>query len=147
MATKKDFFRFGTFNIRDGTEIRFWEDKWLGNTTLREQYPTLYNVVCHKSETLAVVMQSSPPIMTFRRTLLDQRLVMWNALLGRLAMVQLSQGPDEFRWNLNANGKFSVDSMYRALSHSDIPVNSNKKIWKMKIPLKLKIFAWYLRKG
>ena len=61
-------------------------------------------------------------------------------------MVQLSQGPDEFRWNLNANGKFSVDSMYRALIHSDIPVNSNKKIWKMKIPLKLKFFAWYLRK-
>jgi hypothetical protein len=30
---------------------------------------------------------------------------------------------------------------------SDIPVNSNKKIWKMKIPLKIKIFGWYLRRG
>jgi hypothetical protein len=36
MATKKDFFRFGSFTIKDGSEIRLWEDKWLGNTTLRE---------------------------------------------------------------------------------------------------------------
>ena len=34
--------------------------------------------------------------------------------------------------------------MYRALVQSDVPVDNNKKIWKMKIPLKNKIFAWYL---
>ena len=34
MATKKSFFHYGTFDIQDGTEIRFWEDKWLGNTIL-----------------------------------------------------------------------------------------------------------------
>ena len=92
-------------------------------------------------------MQSSPSNVTFRRTLLGQRLAMWDALLGRLAVVQLSQGPDEFRWNLLSNGKFSVDSMYRAMINSDVPVDNNKKIWKLRIPLKLKIFAWYLRKG
>ena len=27
------------------------------------------------------------------------------------------------------------------------PVDNNSKIWQMKIPLKLKVFAWYLRKG
>ena len=138
MATKNDFFRFGAFNIKDGSEIRFWEDKWLGNSTLREQYPSLYNIVCHKSDTLAVVMQSSPLNMTFRRTLVGPRLVMWEALIGRLTDVQLSQGHDEFRWNLNVNGQFTVESMYRALIHSNIPVDSNKKIWSMKIPLKLK---------
>ena len=88
--------------------------KWLCNTTLREQYPSLYSIVRHKSVTLAAVMQSSPPNMTFRRTLEGPRLALWNALLGRLNSIQLSQGVDEFRWNLNANGKFSVDSMYRA---------------------------------
>jgi hypothetical protein len=34
MATKKYFFGHGSFFIRDGSEIQFWEDKWLGNTTL-----------------------------------------------------------------------------------------------------------------
>jgi hypothetical protein len=36
MATKKFFFGLGSFSIKDGMEIRFWEDKWLGNATLRE---------------------------------------------------------------------------------------------------------------
>ena len=36
MATKKHFFPLGSFIINDGTEIRFWEDKWLGNATLKE---------------------------------------------------------------------------------------------------------------
>jgi hypothetical protein len=36
MATKKFFFGLGSFSIKDGTEICFWEDKWLGNATLRE---------------------------------------------------------------------------------------------------------------
>ena len=40
-----------------------------------------------------------------------------------------------------------MDSMYRALVHSDIPVDDNKKIWQMKIPLKIKVFTWYLRRG
>ena len=92
-------------------------------------------------------MQSSPPKMTFRRSLYGQRLEISTALLGRLDLVQLSQGPDEFRWNLKGNCIFFVDSMYRALLHSDLPVDNNKKNWKMKIPLKIKIFTWYLRKG
>jgi hypothetical protein len=36
MATKKHFFGHGNFSIKDGSEVRFWEDKWLGTTTLRE---------------------------------------------------------------------------------------------------------------
>jgi hypothetical protein len=64
MATKKHFFPYGSFSIRDVSEIRFWEDKWLGVTTLREQDPTLYNIACHIYDTLAKVMETSPPTMT-----------------------------------------------------------------------------------
>ena len=69
------------------------------------------------------------------------------ALLARLTSVQLRQGSDEFRWNLCVNGKFFVNSNYRALVHSDVPVDDNKKVWQMKIPLKIKVFTWYLRRG
>ena len=37
--------------------------------------------------------------------------------------------------------------MYRALIQPEVLVDNNKKIWKMKIPLKTKMFAWYLRRG
>jgi hypothetical protein len=55
------FFPFGSLSIRDGSEIRFWEDKWLGNATFREQYLGLYNIVRHKSDTLTKVLETSPP--------------------------------------------------------------------------------------
>jgi hypothetical protein len=147
MATKKFFFRYGTFSIKDGSQIWFWEDKWLGQLPLSEQYPALYNIVRHKSDTIAIVMATSPPDVTFRRDLIGPRLAAWNALLHRLASIQLSPGPDVFRWNLHANGGFTVDSLYNAILQFDLPVDNNKKIWKMKIPLKTKNFAWYLRRG
>ena len=147
MATKKYFFPHASFSIKNGSEIRFWEDRWLGQTTLREQYPALYNVVRYKGDTLAKVMGTSPPNVSFRRTLLGPREAAWNALLLRLDSVQLQGGPDELRWIPTKNGIFSVASMYRVLIQSDVPVDSNKKIWKMKIPLKTKVFAWYLRRG
>jgi hypothetical protein len=34
MATKTKFFRFRHFSIEDGSHIRFWEDRELGNAPL-----------------------------------------------------------------------------------------------------------------
>jgi hypothetical protein len=69
-------------------------------------------------------MATSPPDVTFRRDLIGPRLVAWNAILQRLDFIQLSAGPDEFCWNLHHNGKFSVGSLYKAIIHSNISVNS-----------------------
>jgi hypothetical protein len=87
----------------------------LGNTTLQEQISVLNNTVCYKGDTAAKVLESSPPNVTFTRDLVGPRRACWNALLQCLALVQLMKRTDKFRWNLHENGKFSVDSMYRAL--------------------------------
>jgi hypothetical protein len=110
--------------MKDGLEIRFWEDKWLGNATLREQY----DIVRHKGDTIATVMETSPLNVTFKHDLFGPRLASWNALLHRLADVQLTPGTDEFWWNLHESGKFSVDSMHKALVLPQIPVDNNRKV-------------------
>ena len=86
MATKKHFFHFGSFNTKDGSEIRIWEDKWLGNITLREQYTILYNIVHHKSDRITTVRKYHSP-----------RLAALNVLLGRLVLTHLLKGTNEFR--------------------------------------------------
>jgi hypothetical protein len=136
MATKKHFFAYGSFSIRDGSEIHFWEDKWLGTTTLREQYPALYKIVRHKDVTLQYVMETSPPSMTLRRNVVGPQLTSWNELLQKLASVQLVQGKDIFLCELNKNGIFSVKSMYEALIEPIEAVYNNKNIWKLRMPLK-----------
>ena len=60
MATKKHLFRFGSFAIKDGSEIRFWEDIWLGNASLREQYLALYNIARDKNNTICSSAQLIP---------------------------------------------------------------------------------------
>jgi hypothetical protein len=127
---KKLFFVLGTFFIKDGSEIRFWEEEWLDATSFREQYPVLYNIVRHKGDTIAKVLETSPPNVSFRRDLSGQRLVSWNALLLRLANIYLQTGHNKFRWNLHENGKFSVAFMYNALIQPDLPIDkiSNNRL-------------------
>jgi hypothetical protein len=72
-------------------------------------------------------MESNPPNVTFRRNLYGPRLVSWEALLQRLANVNLTDRRDEFHWNLYENDKFSVASMYNALILTDLPALDNKK--------------------
>jgi hypothetical protein len=48
MKVKHDFWRFGTFTIRNGSQVRLWEDIWLGTSTLRDQYPCLYHIARYK---------------------------------------------------------------------------------------------------
>jgi hypothetical protein len=96
MATKKYFFRFGKFPIKDGLDIWLWEDRWLGSATLPEQYLTLYNIVHRKHVTFAKVMETSPSNVTFRRDLSRQRLVASNVLLQHLTDIHLQVGSDEF---------------------------------------------------
>jgi hypothetical protein len=63
MATKKFFFCYGTFSIKDGSYIRFWEDSWIGDSPLSEQYAALYSIVHHKSDTIALVKATSPRLV------------------------------------------------------------------------------------
>ena len=52
-----------------------------------------------------------------------------------------------FRWNITTPESFTVNTMHRALMYYEILVDNNNQIWKSKIPLKLKIAMWYLRRG
>jgi hypothetical protein len=115
---KKFFFRFRSFSINNKSQIHFWEDKWLENASFHDQYHVVYNIVRHKSDTIAKIMATSSPYVSFMRDLIGPTLTAWNALLQRLASVQLSPGPDEFRWSLHANDTFYVDFFIQ----SDYPI-------------------------
>jgi hypothetical protein len=67
-------------------------------------------------------------------------------LLERIA-TEISFNPTGSREGYTKNGVFSVKFMYEALIEHIQPVYNNKCIWKLMIPLKTKIFAWYLRRG
>jgi hypothetical protein len=86
-----------------------------------------------------------PLNVSFRRFLNQNNLVLWNELVGRIMHVRLNDLADVFLWNLHQNGQYIVKSLYTLLI-SNGAVHINKQLWKLKVPLKIKKFMWYMRK-
>jgi len=53
MGVKDQFLNLGRFKLVSGNQIRFWEDNWLGNQKLKDQFPNLFNIVRRKHATVA----------------------------------------------------------------------------------------------
>ncbi|WVZ83546.1 hypothetical protein U9M48_030683, partial [Paspalum notatum var. saurae] len=137
----------GSFEVKGGNQARFWEDYWIGDKPLMEVYPNLYRIVRKKAVTVASVLKSIPLNVSFHRSLTGDNLMAWYKLVSKVANVNLSEENDTFKWRLHKNGIFSVQSMYNnlILDNNTIPVTCD--LWKLRIPLKIKIFLWYLRTG
>ena len=70
----------------------------------------------------------------------------WHNVVAMVADAHLTTQRDHFVWGLHQNELFSVNSMYRALlGVQALPYNI--LVWKLKLPLKIKVFMWYLYKG
>jgi hypothetical protein len=115
MKVKNNFLRFGSFQLNNGSQIRFWEDKWIGNHVFKEQYLSLYNIVRRKSDTVEKVLSEVSLNVSFRRQLTGNNLILWYSLVQRIRHVHLNTNNYVFRWNLHQHGKISVHLMYLAL--------------------------------
>jgi hypothetical protein len=103
------------------------------------QYPNLYNLVRKKSATIQSVFSTTPLNVSFQRSLVGVNLQSWHDLVHNIANIHLNDQPRIFRWVLTSSGQFLVSSMYMAMIDSDI-VPHNIFLWKLKIPLKVKVF-------
>ena len=110
------------------------------------QYPSLYHIVRQKSDTVASILRTIPLNVSFRRTLRGHNLSLWYDLINRVVLTPLSSNRDVFKWRETSSGQFTVQSMYQALINNGQMFN-HKLIWKLNLPLKIKIFLWYLVKG
>jgi hypothetical protein len=75
--------------------------------------------------------------------LFDELRVCWNNILHDTTTFLLSDNADTFIWNIGKKGRFTVKSVYDALT-SPSTGRYHKHIWKGKIPEKIKIFLWLL---
>ena len=90
MRVKDDFFSRGSLVVGNGETTRFWEDIWLGNSPLMNQYPLLYNIVQHQNASVHDVMHNAPPLnIGFRRALVGNKWEMWSHLCLRLMQMTL----------------------------------------------------------
>jgi hypothetical protein len=94
--------------------------------------------------TVSKVLSTRPLNISFTRALVGNKLTEWLSLVARISNVELVEGSDYFRWSLTNSGLFSVRSLYFYNMATQTPFR-HKKIWKMKFPLKIKIFSGFCK--
>ena len=100
METIEYFFERGRFLVQNGNQTRFWEDWWLGQKPLMQQYPSLCNIVRKKNQAIAIVLSTTPQNVSFRRDLVGVKLRLWHELVSKILNVVLTDANDSFKWNL-----------------------------------------------
>src|SRR6185437_1104605 len=131
MKIKDEVFANGSFNIKDGAKTRFWDYVWEGQVPFKAKYPSLFTVVRDPHATVAKVLATRPLNLSFRRILVDNKLLEWHNLVAQITHVDLVDGLDNFIWNLTKSGLFTIRSFYLYLidTHS---LFRHKLIWKLK---------------
>jgi hypothetical protein len=129
IRVKNDFFSRGSFKVENGTSVHFWEDIWLGNMPLADQYPSLYNIVQRKNVLVADVLSHNPLNIEFWRVLNGNKWNDWLNLCHRLMTVNLSNQQDKFAWKLTKSGVFTVKSIYLDLMNKDAQF-LHKYLWR-----------------
>ena len=93
-----------------------------------------------------VLINCVPLDVSFKRAVIGIKLLEWNDLVAPcIANVSLQSGRDMATWALNKNGSYSVSSMYKFLTNTG--TNFPQQIWRVKVPLKTKVFIWFLKRG
>jgi len=139
---KNKFFLGASFQVGNRENIRFWVDTWLGEVALKLIYPKLFTCCRYTDITVSECWIGGEWVIDFRRTFGPAEVEEWDQLLSQLEGVHLSESPDKAIWRLEAKGVYSSRSMYRFISFGGVLDKRVGKLWRSKLPMKLKVFVW-----
>jgi hypothetical protein len=103
-------------------------------------FPNLF-AMCQQHDLTVFQFKSYPHLITFTRWLVDIWKESWDNILVDASQVQLCEGDNIITWKFGGHGCFTMKSVYNALTSNDSGPY-HKKVWKSKIPAKIKIFLW-----
>jgi hypothetical protein len=81
--------------------------------------------------------------ITFRRWLHLELWLEWDEIWRKATNFQLTDSQDDIFWTLGTKKRFTVKSVYDGLTKNENELY-HKRIWKGKIPAKIKIFLWLM---
>jgi hypothetical protein len=141
------FGRYCRFNPGDGSKISFWEDVWCGENSLKDTFPSLFNIARFREATIADNVEysngSTQWNIVFTRLLHDWEVEILASFYSLLYSIKFrGVGEDKLWWIPSNKGSFEVSSFYRVLSaHGSLPFPW-KGIWRSKAPPRVAFFAW-----
>jgi hypothetical protein len=82
------------WKIGNGKRVRFWEDNWVGNSSLAIQYWKLYRVVNEKNMSVASLWDGVNLKCTFRRTGDIHLMELWEEVCQIASTISFSEEED-----------------------------------------------------
>ncbi|GKD52396.1 reverse transcriptase domain, reverse transcriptase zinc-binding domain protein, partial [Tanacetum coccineum] len=135
--------------VGDGSDIRFWVDRWVDNGRLCDRFPRLYHLDGRKE------------VSVMDRGFWDDNRWVWEwdwvrnirgrvckeleDLLGALKHVVVSNNcRDQWRWSLDEEGEFTVKVLSRLIEEKILLSNNGDQetLWNKLVPKKVNIFVW-----
>jgi hypothetical protein len=130
------------YKINNGKSVSFWLDMWLEDKPVCVIYPILFDSCSNKRISVYEVW-SEGWVIHFQTIPQGVVRTQWYELATKLNRVSLRECNDLPLWWWTANKVFSVKSVYNHMTKNEVGVDY-KRIWKAKLPEKIKIFMWLL---
>jgi len=113
--------RWGTNGvIGNGRRVRFWEDNWLGSSSLAIQYWKLYRHVNEKNSSVASLWDGVKLKCTFRRMGDVHMLELWEEVCQLAATIKFSEEEDSMIWQFSSKDIYNVQSLYKIINFRGI---------------------------
>ena len=146
------FFRHILYDIGDGSGVKFWQDRWCGETSLAVRYSDLFRFCRNKDASVTELMMSTNGVLFwdvrfFRGVHARDLEAMSNLMETIYGSLIRGLGEDKMCWIPNKNKGFLVSDYYRILVGTAFYGFSWKSIWMQKIPSRVSFFVWIAALG
>ncbi|MQL87858.1 hypothetical protein Taro_020411 [Colocasia esculenta] len=138
--------------LGDGQSALFWRDKWCGDFTMEEAFPSLAAISMPPSPSVeqmfdfAISGGSWAP--TFRRNLSHEEVDYLEQMLSILLDYRpIRSWRDKWVWRWEKDGRFTVNSAYAIISDGGFRHAPSNFIWATRSPLKVKVLVWRISHG
>ena len=143
-----------TFSAGRDDRIRFWMDKWCGDTPLKDLFPHLFLCSTNREASIESVISRSDMSfvrtwnISFIRDFNDWELpVVMSFFTFLQPFLPSSERKDTMVWKLRRSGEFDVCSYYCALQAPTRMHFPWKIIWGVKAPRRISFFTWTAARG
>jgi hypothetical protein len=130
--------------VGNGEKVRFWEDQWLGNTSLAILFCPLYVINEQQGKTVSEVWDGEDLKLSFRRHVSVGLMGLWKELKVAVENIILNNEEDQILWSYNSTGRYSVQSLYAIINHRGVVPVFVPAVWKLNIPHRVQFFLWLL---
>ncbi|KAJ9558860.1 LOW QUALITY PROTEIN: hypothetical protein OSB04_013474 [Centaurea solstitialis] len=139
--------------VGDGSDTRFWKDRWLGDRSLESEFPRISR------------LDANPGVTISNRGVWVEDIWVWKwswnreprgRALGELDIIESRLGgwnpsinkKDSWVWSFDSEKGFSVHKLREILAfRGEASGGEERTVWAPFVPKKVNVFIWRLRRG